>query len=245
MNIIIPMAGLSRRFVDAGFTVPKYMLYAKEKSLFTLSVISFKEYFKSAKFLFIVRDVFSSEEFVQMESAKLGILNYEIVVLNNSTLGQADTVYQGVRKSSITLDESILIFNIDTFRHGFVIPQEVKSWDGIIEVFIGEGNNWSYARTESDKSNKVIEVAEKSPISNYCSTGIYFFRELNQFNLAFLKALRIYNAGDIKEIYVAPLYNELIANGFEVCVDIIERDDVIFCGVPNEYYDYVKRLYVE
>lgn len=245
MNIIIPMAGLSQRFVNAGFTIPKYMLYAKEKSLFTISVTSFKKYFKTIKFLFIVRDVFSSEEFVKKESIRLGILDFEIVVLNNPTLGQADTVYQGVKKSSISLNEQILIFNIDTFRHGFNLPEKIKNWDGYLEVFIGEGNNWSYARTENDNSNKVVQVAEKVQISNFCSTGIYFFKELKQFNIVFLKAYENYKAGNIKEIYVAPLYNELISNGYGIYIDIIERDDVVFCGVPNEYFDYVKKLYNE
>ena len=245
MNIVIPMAGLSQRFVNAGFTIPKYMLYAKEKSLFSISVSSFNKYFKNTKFIFIVRNVFSSDEFVKKESSRLGILDYEIVVLNNPTLGQADTVYQGAKKSSISLDEPILIFNIDTFRQDFTFPKKIKNWDGYLEVFIGEGNNWSYAKTENKTSNKVVHVAEKVPISNFCSTGIYFFRELKQFNSAFLKAFDNYKSGNLKEIYVAPLYNELISNGDEIYIDLIERDEVVFCGIPNEYFDYIKNIYNE
>ena len=47
MTIIIPMAGLSQRFIDEGYTLPKYMLYIGNQSMFTLSVSSFKKYFKS------------------------------------------------------------------------------------------------------------------------------------------------------------------------------------------------------
>ena len=39
-NIIIPMAGLSSRFTKSGYTLPKYMLYAGNKSLFRLAVES-------------------------------------------------------------------------------------------------------------------------------------------------------------------------------------------------------------
>jgi hypothetical protein len=46
------MAGLSKRFTDAGFTLPKYMLYAREKSLFNLAVSSFEAYFKTEKIYF-------------------------------------------------------------------------------------------------------------------------------------------------------------------------------------------------
>ena len=38
MTIIIPMAGLSSRFTNAGYVLPKYMLYVKNRSLFNLAV---------------------------------------------------------------------------------------------------------------------------------------------------------------------------------------------------------------
>lgn len=47
MTIIIPMAGLSSRFTKAGYILPKYMLYAVDRSLFNVAVSSFEKYFKS------------------------------------------------------------------------------------------------------------------------------------------------------------------------------------------------------
>lgn len=43
-----------------------------------------------------------------------------------------------------------------------------------------------------------------------------------------------------KERYVAPLYNFLINSGKEIRVDIVDRKDVVFCGVPEEYIDFLK-----
>ena len=63
--IVIPMAGMSSRFFKAGYDKPKYMLTAHEKTLFEHSVNSFEKYFSKEDFLFIVRDVFETVEFVK------------------------------------------------------------------------------------------------------------------------------------------------------------------------------------
>ena len=43
--ILIPMAGISRRFMREHYTVPKYMLEAHGKSLFEWAIMSFQKYF--------------------------------------------------------------------------------------------------------------------------------------------------------------------------------------------------------
>ena len=60
MTIIIPMAGLSSRFTKAGYVLPKYMLYVKNKSLFNLAVTSFEKYFDTCRFVFVARNVFDT-----------------------------------------------------------------------------------------------------------------------------------------------------------------------------------------
>jgi hypothetical protein len=234
------MAGLSKRFNNAGFTLPKYMLYAREKSLFNLAVSSFQKYFKTANFLFIARDVFSTAEFIHKECLLLGVVNYEIVILNKPTRGQAETVYLGICNLKLAETESVLIFNIDTFRPSFSFPDELSCWDGYLEVFEGTGNNWSYAKTENFSSKRVIQTAEKKQISNYCSTGIYYFKEIGSFVDAFENT----NVSklELPEMYIAPLYNYLITQGQNISIDIIKRTDVVFCGVPEEYYSFLDNL---
>lgn len=236
------MAGLSKRFTDSGFTLPKYMLYAREKSLFNLAVSSFELYFKTEKFIFIARDVFCTKEFIQKECALLGISFFEIVILTEPTRGQAETVYLGFLASNLPDDEPVLIFNIDTFRPNFSFPTELSKWDGYLEVFIGGGANWSYAKTENANSTKVIQTAEKEEISNYCSTGIYYFKNKKMFIDAFDAPNIDMSKIKLKELYVAPLYNYLIANDADVRINIIERHEVIFCGVPDEYFNYLNAI---
>ncbi len=238
--IVIPMAGLSSRFTKAGYTLPKYMLYAHDKSLFNLAVSSFERYFDEARFVFIARNVFDTKTFIEKECELLGIKSFNVVVLDQPTKGQAETVMLGLERAGIPNESSILIFNIDTFRPGFKFPEEIDQWDGYLEVFAGSGANWSYARTESEDSTRVVETAEKREISRYCSTGIYYFRKSADFKEAY-GASGLYTTDRIKEYYVAPLYNELIRKGKNIHIHLIQRDDVIFCGIPQEYTEYLKK----
>lgn len=234
-NIVIPMAGLSSRFAKSGYTLPKYMLYVDNKSLFRLAVESFERYFKLSKFTFICRDVYCTKQFIENECKLIGIDNYNIVTVE-PTSGQAETVYIGIKE--LNKNEDVLIFNIDTFRPNYIFPDNVG--DGYLECFIGEGQNWSYAKTKDGTVySDVVETAEKCEISNFCSTGIYYFKNICDFEKSFLE----YNDNTNNERYVAPLYNCMIKDGKQIKVNLIDKSDVIFCGTPEEYKKYMKTQY--
>ena len=232
------MAGLSRRFSEAGYEKPKFMLRLKGLSLFTHSLLSFKEYFKTEKFLFIARNISGFYDFISSEVTELGIDTFEIILLDYETTGQAETVFEGIKKCKISSRERIAIFNIDTFRPNFKFPTETDS-DGYLEVFKGTGQNWSYVKCDQKQTNRVIETAEKNPISDLCCTGLYFFLYHEDFLEAFLHHRD--NSILVKgELYVAPLYNFLINKGKFITFNLIDEDDVIFCGIPSEYENLLK-----
>jgi hypothetical protein len=234
------MAGLSQRFAQAGYDRPKYMLRAHGKSVFAHAVGTFAAYFKSETFLFVLRNVKGGGQFVRDEADALGIRNGNIVYVD-ATRGQAETVYQGLAWSRISPNESLTIFNIDTFRPGFAHPPEIpRSVDGYLEVFEGEGANWSYVRPKEGEPGRAAETAEKRPISNLCCTGLYYFGSCSVFREAYRQAEADFSPSEgLKELYVAPLYNSLIQDGRDVRYHLIPRQDVIFCGVPDEYEAFV------
>ncbi|WP_407331657.1 glycosyltransferase family 2 protein [Enterovibrio sp. 27052020O] len=233
--IVIPMAGMSSRFFKAGYEAPKYQLIAHDKTLFEHAVESFKGYFDTMPFLFIVRDVHNTASFVKAMAKKLGIAACHVAVLNDETRGQAETVYLGLQQVSGYQGE-ITIFNIDTFRPSFEYPASLpKSSHGYLEVFVGEGDNWSFVLPEHEGSINVIETAEKRPISNLCCTGLYHFSSVDDYNFAYEYYLARPQIWEKGELYVAPLYNVLISKGRDIHYHAIDRSDVIFCGVPEEY----------
>ncbi|MDO6685711.1 glycosyltransferase family 2 protein [Agarivorans sp. 3_MG-2023] len=238
--IVIPMAGLSSRFYKSGYSIPKYMLEAQGKTLFAHSVGSFRKYFNNTPFLFIVRDTLNSCDFITQQASAMGIINYSIVTLDQETRGQAETVTLGLidwdNKRSDAIDSPITIFNIDTFRPDFVFPNLEELDDGYLEVFRGSGENWSFVKPLNNSSTEVIETAEKRQISDLCCTGLYHFKSFKAYlEVYFEYAAKPKSEWEKGEIYVAPLYNLLLKRGGKIHYDLIGREQVIFCGVPDEY----------
>lgn len=243
--IVIPMVGLSSRFSKAGYLKPKYMLPLGDRSVFSHAVGSFSAYFTEQPFLFVVRDVEGTADFVRRECEALGIANAQVVVLPEMTRGQAETVMEGLSRGGCPDGEPVTIFNIDTFRPSFRFADafDAGAVDGFLEVFEGSGANWSYVRPGGIHPFGVAETAEKREISNLCCTGLYHFGRAELFAAAYSAQGKL-SAGELQggELYVAPLYNELIGAGCDIRYALIEKDDVIFCGVPAEYEGLVARF---
>ena len=110
--------------------------------------------------------------------------------------------------------------------------------DGFLEVFKGQGNHWSFAKTIKN-STRVIKTAEKERISEYCSTGVYYFKRSIDYIQAFENALK-YKQKSKNEYYVAPLYNYLIDSGLNIQIVKRKFTDFRFCGTPEEYI-YLKK----
>jgi len=236
MTIIFPMAGLSSRFFKAGYKKPKYMLDIDGNSVFFHAVNSFKKYFNNCKIIFIYRNIQNTKEFIKNECNVMGVDFYESIELDKETEGQAHTVELGLEKANIADDESILIFNIDTFRSNFSLPKELdfKTIDGYLEVFEAEGEHWSFVLPENEESNKVIKTTEKDRISSLCSSGLYYFKRIsdfkNIFNIIMQKDEKTKN-----EFYIAPMYNYLIKDKKDIRYFKISLDKITFCGTPIEY----------
>lgn len=233
--IVIPMAGQSRRFAEAGYTVPKYKLTAHGRTLFAHAVSSFSECFQSLPFLFVCRDIADTPAFIEAQCRELGVRSFQCVALAAPTGGQAETVALGLERCGCADDEPVTIFNIDTFRRGFHFPAVVEA-DGYLEVFRGGGDNWSYVRPLAPGSDRVSETAEKRAISDLCCTGLYHFRSAGLYQSAYRAFVHSQDMrGDLKELYVAPIYNILIRRGADIRYHLIPAEDVTFCGVPAEY----------
>lgn len=231
--IVIPMAGLSRRFREAGYDRPKYMLDLHGRSLFAHAVGSFEAYFARESFLFIAREEQGTAAFITEQVAQLGIADARTTMLARPTLGQADTVRLGLQQAGIGGATPLTIFNIDTFRPGFRYPDApwMQGADGYLEVMPGSDPGFSFVLPGED--GRVIATAEKQVISNWASTGLYWFRRANDFQDTMER-----DEGSARahgELYVAPLYNALIARGLDIRFEAVVATNVIFCGVPAQY----------
>ena len=229
--IVIPMAGESRRFAEAGYRTPKYGLPLLGRPLFDWSVASFAARFASERFVFVLRDTDGARDFVAARCAALGIRDASLVVLAAPTAGQAETVGHGLDQAGVDDAAPVGIFNIDTIRP-CLDPRPPRIADGWVETFAAAGEGWSFVEPDPDDPRWVRRCTEKVRISDHCCTGFYQFASAALFRRALAAERRRPTAA---ELYVAPLYNQLIAQGARIGWREAPAAQVILSGVPAEY----------
>jgi len=239
MTIVITMAGLGSRFRKVGYTVPKYQIEAHGKTLFEWSMESLKGFdLEDNMCIFIVRKEDDASKFITETCAKIGISKVEVIELDYLTDGQATTAMLGASKWD--KNDSLMIYNIDTYVEAFEMNKDQIAGDGFIPCFHADGDHWSFAKLDED--GKVVEVREKVRISDNCTLGAYYFKTCGLYEQLYNE----YYTSDEKlekgEKYVAPLYNYLISKGGDVRISIVDYDKVHVLGTPEEL-DYFKENY--
>jgi NDP-sugar pyrophosphorylase family protein len=240
--IIFPMAGLSRRFFDAGYSIPKFMLPLGNETVFEHVVKNFIETVNDETFEFVTIREFGAEDFIKKVMCKNGVSTdrFNIYCLDDKTRGQAETVYLGLSKYRKGFDESLTIFNIDTIHKNYkkklFLSEESK---GYLEVLMLEGTHWSFVLPKDGdgfKSGSVSKVVEKDRISNYCSNGLYVFESIKLFNDLYCET---YLEHCKKERYIAPMYQTGLDLNIRFDYHLLNPEDVDFCGTPSEYQNLV------
>lgn len=231
MTIIITMAGLGSRFKKAGYLCPKYMIEAKEKTLFEWSMDSLVDYNPHvSKYVFVVRKEDNAGAFIKEKCEKYGINEIDIVEIDYMTDGQATTCMLAL--PYCTPDEPVMIYNIDTYVEPYGMKYADIRGDGHIPCFVGEGDHWSFVKLDS--AGKAVEVREKVRISDHCTLGAYYFSSARLYK----KLYEEYYADDQNmeknEKYIAPLYNYMIEKGLEVTISTVSAEKVHVLGTPEE-----------
>lgn len=238
---VFPMLGRSSRFFNAGYTVPKYKLPlgGEGQIVFDHVLGSFRHYFDSDLFVLICRADTGDKPFLVERMRSQGVERFKVIEYGGETGGQAESVELAL--AGIPDDEELFIFNIDTVLYNFEKDPARGDVAGYLEVFSGEGTHWSFVDPSPDRSGYATRVVEKERISDLCSNGLYYFETVRTFASA-LKTYRARHQGVSGELYVAPLYNELIARGMPVSYKRVSTSEIGFCGVPDEYVALCRSL---
>ena len=226
MNIVITMAGIGSRFREAGYTVPKYQIEVKGKTLFEWSMSSLENFFGNP-FIFLVRKDDNATDFIETTCGRMGI-DAKIIQLEKLTRGQAETAM--FASSLWSADEPLLIYNIDTYVEPGQLRAEFLRGAGFIPCFTAAGTHWSFVKLAAD--GKAVEVREKERISNHCSIGAYYFRSAKLYAELY-KDFYGEHSGRVEQ-YIAPIYNLLIERGEDVYIQDIATNFVHVLGTPEE-----------
>lgn len=233
IDVVITMGGLGSRFRKAGYTVPKYMIEAKGKTLFEWSMISLDGYKKDVnQYIFIAmkEEGIDMEGFIKEKCQKLEIVNYHLILLDYLTDGQATTAT--LAEKYWNKEHALLIYNIDTYVEPGQMNSEELKGDGFIPCFKAEGDHWSFVRL--DEQERVVEIKEKQRISDHCTLGAYYFKTCGLYKKLYDEYYSEEKNLVKGEKYVAPLYDYLLSKGGEIYISDIAPERVHVLGTPEE-----------
>lgn len=233
VNIVIPAAGLGSRFSKAGYTMPKPLIEVNGKPMLQVVVenIGIK-----GRYIFIVQKE-HYERYNMKYVLNLIAPNCEIVITEGVTEGAACSIL--LAKEFINNGDPLIIANSDQYlewdAYKFLYASMSDGVDGCISTFTNTHPKFSYAKMDED--GYVVEVAEKKPISNNATTGLYFWKNGSDFvhyaEQMISKNIRVNN-----EFYTAPVYNEAIEDSKRIKTVHCER---FWClGTPEDLTQYLQ-----
>jgi dTDP-glucose pyrophosphorylase len=218
MNVLIPMAGAGSRFEAAGYTFPKPLIEVNGKPMIQVVVENLNI---EANYIFIVQKE-HYEKYNLQYLLSLIAPNCKIVQVESLTQGAACTTL--LAKEFIDNDSPLVMANSDQFvewnSNEALYAFSADGIDGGILTFEATHPKWSYAKLGDD--GFVSEVAEKKPISNLATVGIYFWNKGSDY----VKYAEQMIDKDIRtngEFYVCPVFNEAISDGKKIRVKNIEK----------------------
>lgn len=236
INVVIPMAGAGSRFTIAGFDVPKPFIEFNNKMMIEHVLNSFKNV--DAKFILVLQEKFLTEQKNQIETL-CSKYDIGIVTVPKLTMGAAITALAAHKKIDEKFDiiftDSDNIFNQEDIVN-FITYVRNNDLSGSLLTINSDKNCYSYAKV--DNEGNLIETKEKEVISNHAITGVYYFKNLEQFKDSVID-LVVENDLSKGEFYMSNVYNHLKKITNRIGVFDIKHFDCV--GTPEQLNEYIKR----
>lgn len=233
LNIVLPIAGRGSRFAVAGYTLPKPLIPVHGEPMIAAVVRNIRPS-RPHRFIFVALAEHLEHAGMReaLEAAAPGCV---IVPVDKVTEGAACTVL--LARDYINNNDALMLANsdqwVDVDINRYLAAMDEQSADGLIMTMQADDPKWSFVGLDSD--GLVTRVVEKEVISHEATVGIYNFRHGADFvrgaDQMIAKNLRVNN-----EFYVAPVYNELIAEGARIAIHNVGREGagMYGLGIPRD-----------
>lgn len=240
MHIVIPMAGVGQRFINAGYKEPKPLIKINNKTIIEHACDIFPT---ETKFTFICNAKHLAETNMR-EELLLIKPNANVLEIPNHTEGPVYTVLQ--ISDFIEDDEEVIVnycdFGIYWDYEDFLKHTRERDADGCIVSYkkfhphmFGSTN---YALS-TDTEQWMDEIKEKEPIdkemNKYVSNGTYYFKrgsDLKKYSKELMDKKITYN----DEYYVSLVYNLLVKDTLKV--SIYDIPHMLQWGIPEDVGTY-------
>lgn len=235
-RVVIPAAGLGSRFSAAGYAKPKPFIDVLGEPMIEHVIRNVTPSGAEVHLLLRGEHVLAERRLVDNFIDRA----YMIHEVEKTTEGTACTLL--LARAHFDDDRPVLVANsdqlVDFSVDAFIRDCASRALDGSILVFRDPTQNpkWSFARVNND--GLVTEVAEKKPISDLATVGIYLFRRGSDFVAAAVDMIarndRVNN-----EFYTCPVYNYMIAAGLKIGVYEIPQSAMHGLGTPEDLEAYL------
>ena len=227
LNVLIPMAGAGSRFQQAGYTFPKPLIDVKGKPMIQVVVDNLN---MDANYIFVVQKEHRAKYNLDT-LLNLIAPNCKIVEVDGMTEGAACTTL--LAKEHIDNDAPLVMANSDQFlewdSNEFMYKMIEQKVDGGIVSFHATHPKWSFAKI--DEHGYVTEVAEKNPISDIATVGVYYWAKGSDY-VKYAEQMIDKNIRTNNEFYTCPVFNEAIGDGKQI--KTFHIDNMWGIGTPED-----------
>ena len=246
MKVVISMSGLSSRFSNAGYTIPKFMIDIDGKKVIE-HIIDL--YPKDSDFLFIINDKHAEDTDI-INLLENGVDKKNIVVIPRHKKGPVFSIQNF--EDYINDDEQVVInycdFSMYWDYNDFEKYVNDTECDGCVVCYTGfhphmlGSDNYAFCRTDSPKDLQIREIREKQPFTNdkmseFASTGTYYFKK-GSYVKKYFKELIEKDININCEYYVSLVHNLLIEDGL---VNLVyEIPHMLQWGTPIDVSEYMQ-----
>jgi dTDP-glucose pyrophosphorylase len=231
-TVVITMAGRGSRFKRAGIETPKYVIEIDGRTMFEYALGSLADLVDD-RFVFVTRADHGVDDVVAEHCERAGIDDHATVSVQSVTDGQASTAL--VADDLVPDDDTVAIYNIDTYVEADQLQREGLGTGHCIPVFRPSGDRWSFV--ERDADGAVRRVTEKERVSELATVGFYQFRSWRRFRSAYHEDAKAVKA-EYGETYIAPLYNQLLDAGEHIDILELDTDTVHVLGTPEDLTNF-------
>jgi len=231
LNILIPMAGAGSRFAEANYVFPKPLIEVKGKPMIQVVVENLNI---DANFIYVVQKE-HREKYNLDTLLNLITPNCKIVEVKGITEGAACTTL--LAKEHINTNSPLIMANSDQFiewdSNEFMYKMNEQNLDGGILTFKATHPKWSFVKL--DENGFVTEVAEKNPISDTATVGVYYWKHGSDY-VKYAEQMISKNIRTNGEFYTCPSFNEAILDCKKIKIFNIEKMFGLGTPLDLEYF---------
>lgn len=228
-TVVLCMAGHYRRFRDAGYETPKFLLPIDGRPILSWVV----DGLGPDRLLLVANQRDAAHAEAVADAVRLGGAAGFQALWIGDTAGQAETADIGAaRVEELGWDGPIVFHNVDTLVRGRSLQRlgaVLAGSDGFIDVFDQDSPAYSYVLLDGDR---VVDIREKEVISRHATTGLYGFRSA----AAYREAAAATTRRSQGEFYISDVYRTLLDRGGDLRADPVgDGHETLVLGTPAEY----------